>query len=348
MDPTGKGWFTKNRKYLTWILVHTKQKLTTLSHSGILSIINRESLDRINTDRPYTSSAAGAAAAAPTMAATAVASPAASMYSNGPPPPYSGWPAPSSHPASGLVSPPEPRRMSDNKTEPPPIQNAQPHRQSLPSIHEALGPKPSGPYASPVSASLPPQQHIPYSQSQTTPQSYPPSDHVPYPTQVAPAQPRQPSPPHPVHPQSNPFQRPEPVSNSYPEGPRQSSLTSLQTAPAPHNPYAAVPRYEPPRFEQDPRALERPTNGYTHHPPPQPQGSYVYGPGPNHAPGTHTPAYNQPRYPPRDGREIEELYKGRGEAERFKVGLKRNLEVWDFENYLSSVGYIHVPKYPPS
>jgi hypothetical protein len=35
------------------------------------------------------------------------------------------------------------------------------------------------------------------------------------------------------------------------------------------------------------------------------------------------------------------MYKGSREAERFKVGLKRDLEVWDFENYLSSVGYIH-------
>jgi len=84
-------------------------------------------------------------------------------------------------------------------------------------------------------------------------------------------------------------------------------------------------------------------NGYPHQPPPPQQGSYGYAPGPNHAPVPHSPAYNQPRYS-RDGREIDEIYKGGREDERsritpFKQGLKRNLEVWDFENHLSSVGY---------
>ncbi|TVY87164.1 GATA zinc finger domain-containing protein [Lachnellula willkommii] len=299
--------------------------------SGILSLINRESHDRVTTDRSYTS--------ASTMAATAVVNP-ASMYSNGPPPPYSGWPAPSSHSASGLVSPPESRRTSDNRPEPPPMQSAQPQRQSLPSIHEALGPKPSGRYASPVSASLPPQHQIPYSQSQaiSIPQSHPP-DHAPYPTQIAPPQVRPRSPPQPVQPQANPFSRPEPASNGFPEPLRHPSL-GLQAAPAPHNPYAG-PRYEAPRFEQDPRVPERLANGYPHQPPPQQQGSYGYGPGPNHAPGPHSPVYNQSRYS-RDGREIDEIYKGGREDERsritpFKQGLKRNLEVWDFENHLSSI-----------
>lgn len=276
------------------------------------------------------------------MAATAVASP-ASMYSNAPPPPYSGWSAPSSYATSGLVSPPESRRTSDHKNEPPSIQTAQPHRQSLPSIHEALGPKPNGPYAPPPApASLPPQHHISYSQSQATsiPRSYPPSDHAPYPTQIAPSQIRQSSPPQPVHPPSNPFARPEPPASAFSEPPRHPSLTSLQNGHYSHNSYAA-PRYEAPRFEQESRVPpESLTNGYTHHPPPQQHGSYVYGPGASHAPEAHSPAHKQPRdRDPRDPREMDASYKAPKEDEplRYHVHLKRNFQVWEHDNYLSSV-----------
>ncbi|KAF4628237.1 hypothetical protein G7Y89_g9919 [Cudoniella acicularis] len=301
--------------------------------SGILSIINRDSLERINTDRSYTSIS--------TMAATAVVSP-ASMYSNGPPPPYSGWSATTVHSTSGLVSPPESRRTSDNKTEPPPpIQTAQPHRQSLPSIHEALGPKPN-PYASPVSASLPPAHNqLPYSQPQgpPIPRSYPPSDHAPYSTPVAPSQPRQASPPQPVHPHSNPFARPEPPPSSFPDAARHPSVANLQNPP-PHNPYPG-PRYEPPRYEQDPRAPERVVNGYPHHSHPPPQTGYAYNQPPSHVPAPHEPGYNQARFPSRDSRGLDDAWKG-GEEDGsrispFKQGLKRRYLVWDFENYLSSI-----------
>ncbi|KAE9375196.1 hypothetical protein N431DRAFT_334431, partial [Stipitochalara longipes BDJ] len=305
--------------------------------SGILSIINRETNDKISNDRPtYTS--------APTMAA-AVVSP-SSMYSGGPPPPYSsGWSGPTGHSMSGLISPPDSRRTSDNKAEPPPpIQTSQPHRQSLPSIHEALsnGPK-SNPYASPVSASLPTSHQLPYSQSQapSIPRSYPPADHAPYPTQLTPSQPRQPSPPQPVHPQASAFSRPEPGPGSYAEAPRHPSLTSLQAAPAPHNPYAApTPRYEPARYEPDPRAPERAPNGYA---PAQQPPSYVYGPAPTQLPPSGyqgpPPPPNQPRYYPQDRRESEGWKEGE-KAEvggPFKVGLKRRLDVWDFEMNLSEI-----------
>src|ERR1700710_2588065 len=84
----------------------------TAYSSGILSIINHEKNDHISNDRPSYSSA-------PTMA-TAVVSP-SSMCSSGPPPPYSsGWPGPTGHSMSGLISPPDSRRTSDNKAEPPP------------------------------------------------------------------------------------------------------------------------------------------------------------------------------------------------------------------------------------
>ncbi|KUJ18008.1 uncharacterized protein LY89DRAFT_746068 [Mollisia scopiformis] len=300
--------------------------------SGILSLINREKVDRINTERPMMA-----------MATTAVVSPTSSMYSNGPSPYSSGWSGPAAYSVSGLISPPESRRTSDNKTEPPPpIQTSQPHRQSLPSIHEALsnGPKPN-PYASPVSASLPVSHQIPYSQPQSAPlpRAYPPSDHAQYPPQLAPSQTRQPSPPHPVHPQPN-FSRPEQSASSFPEVSRHPSITSLQAAPGPHNPYAA-PRYEPARHEQDPRAQERIPNGYPPHPPPPQQPAYNYGPNPNQIPpppGQQVSIYNQSRYPPRDPRELADPWKGeKQEPVSFRQGVKRHLDVWDFENNLAEI-----------
>ncbi len=316
------------------------RRLTVHPSGTLLSVINREKIDHIPSDRPpYTSASA--------MAATAVVSP-SSIYSNGPPPPYSsGWSATAAHSMSGLISPPDSRRTSDNKAEPPPpIQTAQPHRQSLPSIHEALsnGPKSSS-YASPVSASLPPSHPLPYSsqpQAPSIPRSYPPTDHAAYPTQLATSQPRQPSPPQPVHPQPNPFSRPEqgPGSGTFPEIPRHPSLTTLQAPPPPHNPYA-TPRYEPARYEQDPRAPERVPNGYAPNPPQQPP-SYVYGPGPAAMPsaGYQGSQYTQPRYHPQDRREMADGWKEGEKSEPggpFKVNLKRRLDVWDFEMNLSEV-----------
>ncbi|KAG4412836.1 hypothetical protein IFR04_014020 [Cadophora malorum] len=286
--------------------------------SAIHSIINREKVEYINNDRPYSTSS--------TMAATAVVSSASSMYSQ-PPPPYTwGGPAPS---LSGLISPPESRRTSDNKTEPPPpIQTSQAQRQSLPSIHEALnGPKPNQ-YTSPVSAIPPSQQYPQQQQGPQIPRSFPPPEHSQYSSQ-APLQSRQPSPPQPVHPQSIPFSRPEQGPNPFSETPRHPSLTA---PPAPHNPYA--PRYEQPRYEQDPRTQERAATGYQHPPPPQP---YNYGPGPSPMqPAGPQQVFTQPRYAPQNPREMKE-WPPQEKTEVFREGLKRHLEVYDFENSLAQI-----------
>jgi hypothetical protein len=272
-----------------------------------------------------------------------------SLFQNGPPPPYSGWSGPSAHPSSGLISPPESRRTSDNKTEPPPpIQTAAPHRQSLPSIHEALssgGPKPN-PYASPVSAPLPTSHHQPtYSQSQapSVPRTYS-TDQTSYQPQLALSQPRRSSPPQPVQPHPHPFTRTESLPTTFPESRHSSLATSLQTAPGPlPNPYAA-PKYENSRYEMESRASERP-NGYTHQTPTSQQPPYHYGPLPGHMPagGPPGPSYNQPRYQQRDAREPVESWKLREgyktEPPEFSHGLKRHLDVWDFENNLAQVSY---------
>lgn len=303
-----------------------------MEKSGILNIIHHQhttSLDRTSTDRSYSSSA-------PAMAATAVASP-ASMYPHppGPPPPYSGsgWSAPASHPSSSLVSPPESRRPSENKSDPPPppAQTAQPLRQSLPSlpsISEALGPKSGGPYVSPVSSSLPPHHHATYSQVHTSSiaRSYPPP--------VSPSQSRQ-SPPQPVHSHSVPFSRPEHPS-SFTEGPRQPPIASLQPVPAPSNPYDTRPRYDPPRFGQESQGPDRSTNGFNAPAlQPQPHGPYLHGSSSNHPPGPHSPPYH-PRYAPQDGRANIEPVKDR-ESAIWVHGLKRNLESWTFEDQLSAI-----------
>jgi hypothetical protein len=273
------------------------------------------------------------------MSATTLVSP--TTYSNNSLPPYTGWPAPSPTHKSGLISPPESRRTSDNmniKEPPPPISTAHAqHRQSLPSIHEALSSsaKPN-PYSSPVSATIPHSQHtLPYSQGPSVPRSYP---------QDAPtfaAQQRHSSPPQPVHPQANPFGRSDAIPASFAEA-RHASVTSLQTAPvAPPNPYAGRP-FEPPRFEQDPRAPERMSNGYTHQPP-QPQGQYPYPAGAQMPPSGRHPSFTEPRYQPRDNREPVDAWKRDDEKypqstnSVFKVGLKRDLDVWDFENNLTTV-----------
>ncbi|EPE29348.1 Glucocorticoid receptor-like (DNA-binding) [Glarea lozoyensis ATCC 20868] len=289
--------------------------------SGILSITNRESADRFNTDRTYTS--------APTMAT--LVSP-ASIYSNGPPPPYSNWPAP----AAGLVSPPESRRTSDNKADaPPPLQTIPPHRQSLPSIHEALNTKS---YTSPVSASLPPAHHpAPYSQGPVIPRTYPPSDHAPYSTHICLSQTRHPSPPRPIHPQqAHAFSHVDPPQNNYQESQRHPAATA-PAAPSSHAQYPSH-RHDPPRYDPDSQASERPLNSYSH----QPQtGPYSYPPNSNQMSGPHDASYNQPRYP-HDPRPVDEGWKGNTEDDRtkispFKQGLKRRYMVWDFENYLSAI-----------
>lgn len=270
------------------------------------------------------------------MAAAALASPTSIYSANSSPPFYApGWPAPSAIVVSGLMSPPESRRTSDNKTEaPPPIQTAQPQqqRQSLPSLHEALssGGKPN-PYVSPISAPLHSSQNYSQSQAQAIPRTYPP-EQILY-QQQAPPQPRLSSPPHPIHPQPTSFARPDPIPASFAESSRYNSAPSLHTAPG-SAPGQYAPRFEPLRHEPDLRAP--PSGGYTHHPSPPQSGSYSYVSGPPR----HPQGYEEHPYAPHESREQADRWKGPGTedgAPAFRVGLKRHLDVWDFENNLAQV-----------
>ncbi|KAI9644161.1 hypothetical protein NHQ30_007514 [Ciborinia camelliae] len=302
--------------------------------SGILSIMNREHIERINTDTRYIHSNP--------MAAPTTASPASAHYSNGAP--YSaGWPG-SSH--TGLISPPESRRTSNDKAPPLPLQNNTAHRQSLPSIQEALSStstKP-GPYASPVSASAPPSHpQIPYTQSQVLP---PPRTYEQGGSFQS-SQSRQPSPPVPIQPP--PFSRPDLDARSFAEPKRQPLLHPSIPQPPPANSYAA-PRYEAPRYEQGPRGterfIERSMNEYGQPSPLHNQHPYGNAPAqpihPSHPPphAPHGQGYPQPHHPPRDDRDLSGAgYKNyKTQNEPFNQGLKRQLEVWDVDNNLAQVG----------
>lgn len=274
----------------------------------------------------------------PAMATPTMASP-TSIYPNPPPPPYTGWPPhPLSRP-SGLISPPESRRTSDNKTEPPPPIQTGPQRQSLPSLKEALsaGPGPSpNPYVSPVSASLThSQQQLPYSsQPPPVPRSYA-TDHPSYPAQVAPSHLRRASPLRSIiHPQSSTFSRPDPIP-SFGESSRRTSFSGSLIAPGPPpNPYRDT------RYEAEQR---RPmTNGYSHYPaPPQHQ------PVPAHyVPRSAVPhsvpqssftehRFSQSRDHPGSWKAPEKTAVA---PSQFRQGLKRTLDVWGFELDLEKVG----------
>ncbi|KAM3079432.1 hypothetical protein ACMFMG_005863 [Clarireedia jacksonii] len=291
--------------------------------------MNREPIDRTDTRYIQTNPMA--------------ASPATSLYSSGPQQPYSaGWSS-SSHPSSGLISPPESRRTSGDKN-PLPLQTNSSHRQSLPSIHEALSSDPTrpGPYASPVSASLPPSHQLPYTQSQVLPppRAYASSEQPPYQAPLAPPPPRQPSPPAPVQP--SPFSRSEPNGTSFSES-RRPSLSHAPTLqppppPPPVNPYAAS-RYDGPRSEQEPRPLERPTNTYPQPPPPL-HTQHPYPPSQHVQPGPPNQIYAQARYPPRDDRDSHAAWKDQKSPTQqhpHYQGVKRHLDVWEFENNLACV-----------
>ncbi|TGO40509.1 hypothetical protein BHYA_0036g00420 [Botrytis hyacinthi] len=297
--------------------------------SGILSIMNREHVERINTDTRYIQSNP--------MAAPPIASSASAHYPNGAP--YSaGWPS-TSH--SGLISPPESRRTSNDKAHPHPLQTNT-HRQSLPSIQEALSStstKP-GPYASPVSASAPPSHpQSSYTQSQVLP---PPRTHEQG-GGFQSSQSRQPSPPMPIQPP--PFSRPDLDSRSFAEPRRPSLLHPSIPQPPPANSYPP-PRYEAPRYEQEPRAserfVERSINDYGQPSPLHNQHPYGNTPAqpvhPSHPP-PHGQGYPQPPYPPRDERDLGgagfKNYKT--QPEPFNQGLKRQLEVWDVDNNLAQI-----------
>ncbi|KAL5119877.1 glutamate--cysteine ligase [Pleosporales sp. CAS-2024a] len=296
--------------------------------------------------------------------------------------PYSGPPhlhpaAHQSSPASavpgslgGLLSPPESRRTSGDEKDPP----RPPARQSLPSIHEALGsdqalsyPAPVPPPAAAVSA---PQQyrpssaatsptdarHRPYppeahgSQGPANPFSHPRSPFVGSSAAHVPPPPLPPAHPEPTHAPASSSPRPPYATPQHnPKLPTLHPLKTVQSPPAsaprPNPPYPYPPpstNYDPP----PPPPSAAPMSQYSY-----PQYSAGY---PLSAPSQNTPnsayppissAYSAPpRYPPpsswRDASDVarmDEKKISRASLVPYGEAVKRHLESFDLEASLNEM-----------
>jgi glutamate--cysteine ligase catalytic subunit len=270
----------------------------------------------------------------------------------------------------GLLSPPESRRTSGDEKE----SQRPTARQSLPSIHEALGSEQPLSYPAPVP---PPSAPV------SAPQHYHPSSAV-----TSPSDPRQRTFSTDLHGSqgpSNPFSHPRspyigtPASHAPPPPPPQSHAESshrpLFSSPRPpfssnpqHN--SKLPTLHPLKTTQSPpTSAARPNAPYSYPPhsasyeasAPPPPGSmshYAYPPyssnypltappqsAPNSAYPPATSTYSAPpRYPPpgswRDGSEmarLEEKKIGRSSLAPYGESVKRHLESFDLEASLNEV-----------
>ncbi|KAK8248642.1 hypothetical protein IWZ00DRAFT_300471 [Phyllosticta capitalensis] len=197
----------------------------------------------------------------------AMVSPSSPYTNPPPPPPYVRHPPAS---LAGLVSPPDSRRTSGDEQE----QKPAPVRQSLPSIHEALGSDQRMPYPH---TSVPP----PASQFYQPPPPSVPSHHDSgrRPFQDSPAHFAPPPPPRPRSPFMNPPAQP-PYSQPHQEPPR-------PTLPNSHNPN--LPTLHPLRTEPSPVNGSRPPANYHHY---QPLAPYDQNP-PNPPPPANMPPQQQ-------------------------------------------------------
>lgn len=211
-------------------------------------------------------------------------------YSNHQSSPASSLPA---GPLGGLLSPPESRRTSSNNDEKEQRPTA---RQSLPSIHEALGseppplPYPAPPPSAPASASQqyfpspsavsPADQRARYSvdhinnQGPPNPFSQPPPPRSPFSTKSISIAP----PPPPTHAQTDPLARP-----SFPSTQHNSKFTTLHPIRTTQSPTLSNTRPNPPYSSL----------------PPQPASSYD-APA-SHSAGPMNPQYGFQQYPPNYG-----------------------------------------------
>ncbi|KAI9795988.1 MAG: hypothetical protein M1833_006564 [Piccolia ochrophora] len=275
------------------------------------------------------------------------------MYS-GPPPPYS-YPATmaSATPAlTGLVSPPESRRTSGDDKEP------QPHRQSLPSISEALGREQPLGHAlpTPTSAASHHSHFVqPHSPSTPIPRSHPPEQTRASHTQPPSIYNTPNQHPSKLHQQSAPAQ-PEPrrisLPSVLPHDPKLPSLHAIRSVQSPT--LSSRPEQEPvkpplasPRYEQGPRSADSMTSSFSHG---NYQSQYPY-PHQHSAPAP--PVYQAPpnysvhgSYPNRfDGSEVgrvqeaQQVFKGfKGvNGEKYGASVKRHLDYFDLEASLNEI-----------
>lgn len=272
-------------------------------------------------------------------------------------------------PLGGLLSPPESRRTSGDEKE----QQRPPARQSLPSIHEALGseqslssypaPPPSAPASAPQSFLPPSSTASPSDQRQRTfsvdhintqgppnPFSHPRSPFMNTPSSTAP-------PPPPPQAQSESLPRPSFSSTQHnPKLPTLHPLRTTQSPPVgaarPNQPYSSYPSQPSSAYESSAPHSAGPMNpqyGYSQYPPNYPLSAPPpSGPNSGYPPSAAT--YSAPpRYPPpswrSDGAELSRLEEkklgGRSSLAPYGESVKRHLESFDLEASLNEVGHTH-------
>ncbi|KAF1981589.1 hypothetical protein K402DRAFT_231853 [Aulographum hederae CBS 113979] len=296
-----------------------------------------------------------------------------SPYS-GPPPPYSHQTATSgSFSQPGIPSPPESRRTSEfdkeqqqqhpTPSQPPqsqPLQQPQhqPVRQSLPSIHEALGTDQSLAFSVPPPTTSSSQYH--HQPSTTSPASSftrpyateaqvpPPPHSYSQPTPKSPYMHQQPHAPVPA-PQLSQSQPEQLARHSY-SASKLPALHPLRTANSPvssvRHPQYSYPPQTSPQYEQPAQSAPAATQSFGYAPGPYPQG-YPYSappPSASSAPFPPSTGYQPQRYgqPWRnDGIDIsraeESKRAGRATVPAFGESVKRHLESFDFEASLNEI-----------
>jgi hypothetical protein len=264
-------------------------------------------------------------------------------------------------PLGGLLSPPESRRTSGDEKE-----QRQPARQSLPSIHEALGSEQplaysAAPPSAPVSAAppFPPPSSTTSSSDHRTrafsaveagtqgppnPFSHPRSPFMGVPTSTAP----------PTSSAAHADSLPRPSFSSNPNNPKLPSLHPLRTTQSPPpgapRPGAAYPTYPPPTtssYESSAPHSAGSMNhqyGYSQYPPNYP----LSAPPPGSSNSAYPPASSTysapPRYPPSTWRSessdfgrMEEKKLGNASLAPYGESVKRHLENFDMEASLNEV-----------
>lgn len=281
------------------------------------------------------------------------------MYS-GPPPPYS-YPSSTASSVTGLagyISPPESRRTSENDKEAPSS-----HRQSLPSIHEALSAEQPLSYSAPHSSAPSSQSHhpastltpttpIPRSHPETSPKGPPNPFSLGQPLGSYSAQTYQ----------ARPLQLQQP--SFAPSEPKFSAVNSRESKGSHLNPVRTVPpnidtlrtsvpnllqSRTSPAYDSGPNsaASMNSQNGYhpyqpsyTYQPQPSSAGPSTYNaPNPYHGSSLHPPTWRS------DGSEINRAEEGRKAAIRagslggqaYGESVKRHLDIFDLETSLNEV-----------
>lgn len=313
-----KGLSVVDKNYAFQALAHI---FLTWQLSGIRSIINYDKADTIR-DFSYTSTKMAAAVAMK------------SFYSHPSEPPSRYEVASSgfvSHPSSlhGLISQTDTRWACESQNNS--IQNqSKPNRLSLPSIREAL--RPSTEYEPTVSTSLSSSHKKLGSQTPTIPRNYPPSEPVHFGQNV------HPTPSQPVIPQLNSYSWPlEPIKLSIPETIKNSS------APTSVSGKSYNPRIEAARYDLENKGCDRPPSNHSH----QSSNPSNFDPArtiPITPSSCQTNSIPKPSQLPRlESQEPSESWKKimdedkPDSALRFRGGIKRNLDVWDFENNLAEI-----------